>query len=256
MMRVAVLIFCLVACSMASGTDAAPVERKHRRARDIIYSYFEVSAGGTYSVSDYKTKSKKNYYHDLKRDEMVYDKELYYNIYSFEGYSPWLDSKAGVILIRRIALYLSFGCFWSIGEYRYKLYSRDKDEYSEDDVRLRPYWGFGIKYYPLINEQNPFSGFFVGTTLRGVFLNDNEEAWEKYGMYYEAGETVLELEMGKVWKISEHYSVGFSIKAAGGFGGNTESIEGFHVDKHPVQDEDDVTLNSKHIGAAITIVRK
>ena len=256
MKRVVVLIVCLVACSMASVYDAAPYVKKRHRARDVVYPYMEVSAGGMYSVSDYKTKSKTNYYHDLKRDEMVYDKDLYYNIYSFEGYSPWLDTKAGIIIIRRIALYLSFGCFWSVGEYRYKLYSRDKEEFSEDDARLRQYWGFGIKYYPVIDEQSPFYDAFVGSSIRGVFLNDNEKAWEKYGMYYEDGETIFELEIGKLWKISEYYSVGLSIKAVGGFGGSTENIGGFHVDKHPVQNNDDVTLNSKHIGAAITIVRK
>ena len=85
MKRVAVLIFCLVAYTMASVYDAAPYVKKRHRARDVVYPYMEVSAGGMYSVSDYKTKSKTNYYHDLKRDEMVYDKDLYYNIYSFEG---------------------------------------------------------------------------------------------------------------------------------------------------------------------------
>lgn len=253
MKRTAVLIFCLVAYSVAGVFELSPADKKFLQ---LFHSYVELSVGGVSSVTDYKTKSTTNYYHDLERDEMVYDEDLYYNIYSFEGYGPHLDSKIGVIFFRRVALYLTFGCFWSSGEHRYKLYSRDKEEFSEDDVRFRPYWGFGIKWYPIADEQNAFNGIFIGTTLKGVFLNDNEEAWEKYGMFYENGETMLELEIGKVWKLSEHYSVGFSVKAAGGFAGNTESIDGFRVDKHPEQDEDDITLNSKHIGAAVTFVRK
>ena len=159
MKRVAVLIFCLVAASLAS----APLE-----FGDVFY--YELSAGAIYSVSDYKTKSKTNYYHDLERDEMVYDKDLYYNIYSYEGLGPQLDSKIGVHLFKRIALFLNFGCFWSSGEHRYKLYSRDKEEYSEEEVRFRPYWGFGIKWFPVVDERNPFDGIFIGTTIKGVFL--------------------------------------------------------------------------------------
>ena len=245
MKRVAVLIFCLVAASLAS----APLE-----FGDVIY--YELSAGAIYSVSDYKTKSKTNYYHDLEKDEMVYDKDLYYNIYSYEGLDPQLDSKIGVHFFKRVALFLSFGCFWTSGEHRYKLYSRDKEEFSEEDVRFRPYWGFGLKWFPIVDDKNPFNGIFIGTTLRGVFLSGNEEAWEKYGMFYENGETILEVDVGKVWKVSEHYSVGFSVKVAGGFAGNTEKVEGFRVDRHLEQDEDDITLNGKHIGAAITVIRR
>ena len=245
MKRVAVLIFCLVAASLAS----APLE-----FGDVFY--YELSAGAIYSVSDYKTKSKTNYYHDLERDEMVYDKDLYYNIYSYEGLGPQLDSKIGVHLFKRIALFLNFGCFWSSGEHRYKLYSRDKEEYSEEEVRFRPYWGFGIKWFSVVDERNPFDGIFIGTTIKGVFLNGNEKAWEKYGIFYENGETVLEVDLGKVWKISEHHSVGFSVKLGGGFAGNTEQVDGFRVDRHLEQKDDDITLNGKHIGAAVTLIRR
>ena len=116
---------------------------------------------------NYKTELKTNYYHDLKRDEMVYDKDLYYDIYSFEGGDPLLDSKIGIGFARRVALYLCFGFFWSAEEHRYK-----------------------------------------------------------------------------------------TIKAAVGFAGQTESVDGFHVDANREQDDDDITLNGKHIGAAITIIRK
>ncbi len=245
MKRVAILIFCLEAASFASA---------HLEFGDIIY--YELSAGAIYSVSDYKTKSKTNYYHDLEKDEMVYDKDLYYNIYSYKGFGPQLDSKIGVHFFKRVALFLSFGCFWISGEHRYKLYSRDKEEFSEEEVRFRPYWGFGLKWFPIVDDKNPFNGIFIGTTLRGVFLSGNEEAWEKYGMFYENGETILEVDVGKVWKVSEHYSVGFSVKVAGGFAGNTEKVEGFRVDRHLEQDEDDITLNGKHIGAAITLIRR
>ncbi|MBR6450353.1 MAG: hypothetical protein IKS96_10505 [Fibrobacter sp.] len=253
MKRVAVLIFCLVAYSVAGWFELSPLDRK------IIQNtrfYFELSAGGMYSVSDYKTKSKTNYYHDLERDEMVYDKDLYYDIYSFEGGSPLLDSKVGFLLFKRVALFLNLGCFWSIGEYRYKISSRDKEEYFEDDARFRFFGGVGLKWYPVVNEQNPLNGIFLGTSFKLVSLFGNEKSREKYGMYYVEGESFIEFEIGKVWNISDSYSLGFSVKVAGGFGGETEKVDGFRVDANREQDDDDITLNSKHIGAAITLVRK
>ena len=75
-------------------------------------------------------------------------------------------------------------------------------------------------------------------------------------MHYTNEISVLEFELGKLWKISELYYVGFAIKVAGGFGGETEKVDGFRVDANREQDDDDITLNSKHIGAAITLVRK
>ena len=253
MKRIVVLAFCLVAYSVAGWFELSPLDRK------IIQNtrfYFELSAGGMYSVSDYKTKSKTNYYHDLERDEMVYDKDLYYDIYSFEGGGPLLDSKVGFLLFKRVALFLNLGCFWSIGEYRYKVYSHDEDEFFEDDVRFRSYWGLGIKWYPSINEQNPFNGIFIGAMVKGVFLNGNTKSWQKYGMHYTNEISVFEFELGKLWKISERYYVGFCIKLAGGSAGDTKSVDGFRVDANREQDDDDISLNSKHIGAVITLVRK
>ena len=107
MKRVAVLIFCLVAYSVAGWFELSPLDRK------IIQNtrfYFELSVGGIFSVVDYKTKSKTNYYHDSERDEMVYDKDLYYDIYSFEGGGPRLDSKVGFTIVRTVALFLNIGC--------------------------------------------------------------------------------------------------------------------------------------------------
>ena len=251
MKRVAVLIFCLVAYSVAGWFELSPLDRK------IIQNtrfYFELSAGGMYSVSDYKTKSKTNYYHDLERDEMVYDKDLYYDIYSFSGFDPQLESKVGFLFFRRVALFLDLGCFWSVGEHRYKISSRDK-EFSENDVRARFFGGIGVKWYPVVSEQSPFNGFFLGTSFKGVTLIGNEKAWKKYGMYYEGGEGLIEFEIGKVWNISDSYSLGFSVKVAGGFGGETEKVNGFRVDKNMEQKDDDITLNSKHIGAFITFAR-
>ena len=50
--------------------------------------------------------------------------------------------------------------------------------------------------------------------------------------------------------------MGGTVKVAGGFGGETEKVDGFRVDKNREQKDDDITLNSKHIGAVITFVRK
>lgn len=253
MKRVAVLILCLVAYSVAGAFELSPTDRK---VLQMLYSYVELSVGGVSSVTHYKTKSKTNYYHDLERDEMVYDEDLYYDIYSYEGFGPLFESKVGFSVVRKVVFFLSFGCFWSAGEYRYKISSRDKEEFSEDDARVRPFWGIGVKWYPGISEQNPFSGIFIGANLKGVFLSGNQKAWEKYGMYYWDSETILELEIGKLWKVSERYFLGFSIKVAGGFAGGTDPVDEFRVDAHREQNDDDITLNSKHIGAAVTFVRK
>ena len=253
MKRVAVLILCLVAYSVAGVFELSPADKKFLQ---LFHSYVELSVGGVSSVTHYKTKSKTNYYHDLERDEMVYDEDLYYDIYSYEGFGPLFESKVGFSVVRKVVFFLNFGCFWSAGEYRYKISSRDKEEFSEDDARLRPFWGIGVKWYPGISEQNPFSGIFIGANLKGVFLSGNQKAWEKYGMYYWDSETILELEIGKLWKVSERYFLGFSIKVAGGFAGGTDPVDEFRVDAHREQNDDDITLNSKHIGAAVTFVRK
>ena len=100
------------------------------------------------------------------------------------------------------------------------------------------------------------SGIFIGANLKGVNLNGNAKAWHKYGMHYWDSETILELEIGKLWKVSERYFLGFSIKVAGGFAGGTDPVDEFRVDAHREQNDDDITLNSKHIGAAVTFVRK
>ena len=253
MKRIVVLFFCLMAYSAAGAFELSPADKKFLQ---LFHSYIELSVGGIFSVVDYKTKSKTNYYHDSERDEMVYDKDLYYDIYSFEGGGPRLDSKVGFTIVRTVALFLNIGCYWSIGEHRYKEYSHDEEEFSENNVRFRPYWGIGIKWYPSINEQNPFNGIFIGATVKGVFLNGNTKSWQKYGMHYTNEISVLEFELGKLWKVSELYYVGFAIKVAGGYAGNTKPVDGFRVDANREQDDDDITLNSKHIGAAITLVRK
>ena len=253
MKRVAVLILCLVAYSVAGVFELSPADKKFLQ---LFHSYVELSVGGVSSVTDYKTKSTTNYYHDLERDEMVYEEDLYYDIYSYEGFGPLFESKVGFSVVRKVVFFLNFGCFWSAGEYRYKISSRDKEEFSEEDARLRPYWGIGVKWYPGISEQNPFSGIFIGANLKGVFLSGNQKAWKKYGMYYWDSETILELEIGKLWKVSERYFLGFSIKVAGGFAGGTDPVDEFRVDAHREQNDDDITLNSKHIGAAVTFVRK
>lgn len=252
MKRIAILIFCLMSYSVAGVFELTPEDKKFL---EIFHSYIELSAGGYYSVMDYKTKSKTNYYHDLEKDEMVYDKDLYYDIYSFEGGGPQLDSKLGFGFFRKIVFYLNIGCYWSFGEHRYKVYSNDDEEFSETAVRFSPYWGVGFKWYPGFSEQNPFNGSFFGTTIKGVFLDSYAKSWRKYGMRYWAEETVLELELGKLWKVSERYYMGFSIKVAGGFAGQTDSVDGFSVNANREQDDDEITLNSKRIGASFTFVR-
>ena len=54
MKRVAVLILCLVAYSVAGVFELSPADKKFLQ---LFHSYVELSVGGVSSVTDYKTKS-------------------------------------------------------------------------------------------------------------------------------------------------------------------------------------------------------
>lgn len=257
LLRVAFLILCLVVYSIGAVSDSTQqTKRKRSRARNIVYPYFELTLGGMYSTSEYKTKSEKNFYHDLERGEMVYDKELYYDLYSFDGGGPSIDFRAGVLFVKRFAIFLDFGCFWSIGDYRYKYYSLDKEEFVEKAARTRIQYGFGFRVYPFANELSKMYGTFIGTTIKGVELLNDEDAWEKYGMTYVGSESGLQFEMGKVWKLSEHYFIGAALNFMFCWSEyQKEDKDVFRIGEKPRR-EDDITLNSLHFGLAVTIVRK
>ena len=116
--RMVLLVACLACAALALD--------------DSGFAYFEVSLGGHYASYSIKTESFTHWYHDTERDEMVYDEDLTYDIFSFEGGGPMLGVQAGFSPGERFVFLLDFGLFVSIGDFRYKLYSRDKDEYAEN----------------------------------------------------------------------------------------------------------------------------
>ena len=258
MIRLFFLIVCLVCSAMAGTYDSkqAPERRRHR-ASDFVYPYFEISAGAQYLNSDYKTESVSHWYHDTDRDEMVYDKDLYYDIYSFEGYGPLLEMKAGVLLFQRGVAFFELGLAWSVGDSRYKYYSRDKKEFKEDGTDIRPLWGFGLKAYPFVDEASLFYGLFLGASVSYMFVDNS---WDRYGMTYEDIEVGYKFEAGKLWKVSEHYFVGITLSTAiywnswsGSDGEYNNDV--FEVGCSPNREPADA-INTVQFGAALTAVRK
>lgn len=257
MIRVLFLIACLVCVTMADTDEPAqPRKRRRHRASDFVYPYFEISIGGQYSKSNYKTESVSHWYHDTDRDEMVYDKDLYYNIYSFEGSGPRFESKVGALLFRRFAVFFDYGLAWSFGDSYYKYYSRDKEKFKESGGQLCPFYGFGAKVYPFVNVLSLLDGFFVGTSVSFSFTDNS---WDKYDMDYADDEVGYKFELGNVWSVSEHYFVGITLSTAiywSDVGSDEEyGDDQFQVDKnskrYPVDE-----VNTLQLGAAVTVVRK
>ena len=257
MIRVLFLIVCLVCVTLADTDEQAqPRKRRRHRVSEFIYPYFEISAGVQSSKSDYKTESVSHWYHDTDRDEMVYDKDLYYNIYSFEGYGPLFESKVGGLLFQRFVFFFHFGLSWSFGDSYYKYYSRDKEEFKESGGQICPLFGFGAKVYPFVNVLPLLDGFFVGSSV-SFLVPDN--SWDKYDMDYATDEVGYKFELGNVWSVSEHYFVGVTLSAAiywSDVGSDEEyGDDQFQVNKNskrdPVED-----VNTLQLGAAVTVVRK
>lgn len=55
MIRVLFLVVCLVCVTMADTDEPAqPRKRRHHRASEFVYPYFEISVGAQHATSDYK----------------------------------------------------------------------------------------------------------------------------------------------------------------------------------------------------------
>ena len=238
------LVACLASAALALSDDSG-------------FPYFGVSLGGHYASYSIKTESSTHWYHDKDRDEMVYDEDLTYDIFSFEGGGPMLDVQAGFSPGERFVFLLDFGLFVSIGGSNYKLYSRDKDEYAETEVMVRPLFGFGFKVFPFPSKNSALYGLFAGATLSFMW-SDNQ--WEKYGMDYCNFDVGGKFEIGKLWSISEYYLVGFTLTA--GFhvtaaGPNNEEYgdDRFRIGENPKRDPVD-EINNLHLGISLTAARK
>lgn len=242
--RMVLLVACLASAALALSDDSG-------------FPYFGVSLGGHYASYSIKTESSTHWYHDKDRDEMVYDEDLTYDIFSFEGGGPMLDVQAGFSPGERFVFLLDFGLFVSIGGSNYKLYSRDKDEYAETEVMVRPLFGFGFKVFPFPSKNSALYGLFAGATLSFMW-SDNQ--WEKYGMDYCNFDVGGKFEIGKLWSISEYYLVGFTLTA--GFhvtaaGPNNEEYgdDRFRIGENPKRDPVD-EINNLHLGISLTAARK
>ena len=218
--------------------------------------YFEISLGGHYTSSDYETESSTHWYHDKARDEMVYDKNLTYDIYSFKGGGPELNVQVGSSLGKRFILLLDFGLAISIGSSNYKLYSRDEEEYDRTEVMIRPMFGLGFKVYPFQTESSFLYGAFVGATLSFMWTDN---LWEDYGMAYNNFEVGGKFETGKLWKVSEHYFVGFTLNMgiyASAVGSNQEYDDNkLKIGKNPKREPKE-GINNLHLGISLTAARR
>lgn len=216
--------------------------KKHRRTgADFIYPYFDFSIGGLFMSSNHEKESRYNYYYDREKDVMVYDENLHIDLSSFDGFGLDFDFKAGVALFRgfwpvTLIPFVDVAIFHVRGTEEYKYYSLDK-EWIRRDYDITPLmFLLGVMVYPFKSEDSPLHGLFVGVAVGSSDRNDNPLEGVEYGRQ----ETILKLELGNVWPVSEHYFVGFAGKALWGFG----------------LDDDAVPVNSKTFGLALKIVRK
>lgn len=224
-------------------TDDHPTKKRHS-VSDYFYPYFDLSVGGMYSSSYYKQKSKYDYYYDRKKDEMVYDKNLYHDIDSFEGIGLDLDFKAGLVVFRgslpfTLAPFLNVAVTHVYGTEEYKYYSRDKEWRNRDGARTSISALLGLMLYPFKSENSLFHGLFASVSFGASELPFDDSADE---VYYSDRESLIKFELGNVWSVSEHYCVGFVGKA----------ILGFALDDSSY----DYPVNSKSFGLAVKIVRK
>lgn len=256
MIRVLFLVVCLVCTAMGRAEDSRPVPKRRPHAFNYVYPNCEISVGAQHAMSDYKTKSYSHWYHDADLDKMIYDENLYYDIYSFEGFGPLFDTKIGVLLFRRVQVFLDFGFVWSVGNSLYKYYSRDEEEFREKGRSVRLFWGLGNKVYPFVDVSPILDGIFVGAALSFM---DVDNSWKKYEMSYMDYEVGGRFEVGNLWKLSEHFFLGITLNAAiyGSAVGskNTEDEGVFRVGESPNRDPVD-GINSLQFGAALSVVHR
>ena len=256
MIRVFFLIFCLVCTAMGFENDSKSVPKRRRQASDFVYPYFEVSAGVQRAKSDYKTESYSHWYHDVDREEMIYDEDLYYDVYSFEGHGPFFNSRVGALVFRRLAVFFDIGFIRSAGNSSYKYYSRDKEEFKENGNVVRFFWGGGVKVFPFVNVSSIFDGLFVGTALSFM---DVDNSWKEYEMTYTDYEFGLRIETGNLWKIYKHFFLGITLNAALYWNAaeteNEYKIAQFRVGESPNRAPAG-GIHSLQFGAALSVVHK
>lgn len=258
MTRIALLILCLLCVADASvySSEGAPPRKRHTLS-DFFSPYFEISGGAMSSNSKNQTASVINYYHDREKDEMVYDEDLHYNIINFDGWTYNVGFRAGAYLFRFWGVFLDNDLFLAKGDYRYKYYSRDKEDFLEHDSRLRYYLGFGSVFFPFnlffdsTSKYSFLNGTFAGFSLGPTYLYGQDKAEKKYGMDYEDWEMTFRFEVGYLWEFTEHFFVGVAFKTVLSF--NNEEGDEYKGGNMPT---DDVPLNTKSFGFVIKVVRK
>lgn len=242
------IILCLVwqvYADSLSTENSLPRKRRHSGA-DFVYPYFDVSFGGVITNSNYRQKSKYNYYYDSEKGEMVYDENLYYDIVSFDGKGLDLDFKAGVVLYRgflpiTLATFLDFGLLKVRGRKDFKYYSTDEETHHKNETRYYPSFLVGIVVYPVKLESSVFRGIFVSAAAGPCFHHPEYTTIDGNGS---DGEPIVKLELGNVWSVREHYSVGIVGKAVWSFDNDDSEHEG------------DSSISGKTFGLALKIVRK
>lgn len=254
MIRVLFLVICLASAAIGGVYDSKPVpQRKRHTVTDFIYPYFEVMAGVEKITTKIKTESYTHWYHDKKLDEMVYDEDLYYDIYSFNGAGPNIEAKLGVQLIKHVAFFLNLGLAWPIGSSHYKYYSLDKEEYIDRGYIYQPFFGVGTKVYPFVQWLPILDGLFIGASLIRTYANGS---WEDYGMTYDNHEDGYKLEAGHLWNITGHYFIGITANMASYSCSTSDaySHNAFGIGWNPTRPPDE--SKTKVYGISLTVVFK
>lgn len=152
--------------------------------------YFDATVGGAYS--SFLTKSESM---DFK-GEIETDRDYYY------GFGPAVDLKAGfrfgwIVPFADLQLMHSGGTLESSGH-----------KYDESANRLM--LGAGVNFFPFKNPESAMHGAYVGISLgiMAVYVDCPKELKSDVGLDEQGLSASLEL--GKLWKLNETWSVGVS----------------------------------------------
>ncbi|MCF0215678.1 MAG: hypothetical protein HUK21_04325 [Fibrobacteraceae bacterium] len=183
--------------------------------RPIIRPLFSLDIGIVRNDYSAEKEAVYGYYHDLEKDEMLYDMNLLCNQMEFSGFGPNVNGRAGAVLFRQIAPFLEFGYYRLKGEYGLKDYSRDKNRTKIEGTWSRNSFGFGILYFPYVNPESFFDGTFIGPSFGWITLKEEyDQIQKKHDYHYDNNRFFIKVEMGKLWEVTEHYFIGFTIKEA------------------------------------------
>jgi hypothetical protein len=206
---IAILVLCFAGLTFAQSSIATPAPREHR---------------GFYSNASFGLNL--NLFDNSMEDINEYDDrtERSIDFYEYYGFS-FLHSefKFGYALGNVVAFHLVFnmGIYLGTVDYHEENFTttctkdgfchevrdlgRDEIPSSSDGYNFRTYIGFGSTFYPFRDKNSPLNGFFFGGSFGyTLFVMASSDATGNGGIGFQ-------LELGKEWWVSDHFSIGLGL---------------------------------------------